>query len=119
MSYQLGTEIASKELEAVSEHIDDDLFTYKNKTDQLRKEIAQACMGYLETDNKNHQELYMFLIGEYKKELADITSRSKSKLQDIESFKQDVKSKIKNEALAYKYDVDVRTIQRWKKTHIS
>jgi len=119
MSYQLGTEIATKELEAVSEHIDDDLFTYKNKTEQLRKEIAQACMGYLETDNKNHQELYMFLIGEYKKELADITSRSKSKLLDIKAFKQDVKFKIKNEALAYKYDVDVRTIQRWKKIHIS
>ena len=119
MSYQLGTEIATKELEAVSEHIDDDLFTYKNKTEQLRKEIAQACMGYLETDNKNHQELYMFLIGEYKKELADITSRSKSKLLDIKAFKQDVKFKIKNEALAYKYEVDVRTIQRWKKIHIS
>lgn len=119
MSYQLGTEIATKELEAVSEHIDDDLFTYKNKTEQLRKEIAQACMGYLETDNKNHQELYMFLIGEYKRELADITSRSKSKLLDIKAFKQDVKLKIKNEALAYKYDVDVRTIQRWKKIHIS
>ena len=119
MSYQIGTEIAAKELEAVSVHIDDDLFTYKNKTDQLRKEIAQACMGYLETDNKNHQELYMFLIGEYKKELADITSRSKSKLLDIKAFKQDVKFKIKNEALAYKYDVDVRTIQRWKKIHIS
>ena len=119
MSYQLGTEIAAKELEAVSVHIDDDLFTYKNKTDQLRKEIAQACMGYLETDNKNHQELYMFLIGEYKRELADITSRSKSKLLDIKAFKQDVKFKIKNEALAYKYDVDVRTIQRWKKIHIS
>ena len=119
MSYQLGTEIASKELEAVSEYIGDDLFTYKNKTDQLRKEIAQACMGYLETDNKNHQELYMFLIGEYKRELADITSRSKSKLLDIKAFKQDVKFKIKNEALAYKYDVDVRTIQRWKKIHIS
>jgi hypothetical protein len=119
MSYQLGTEIAAKELEAVSVHIDDDLFTYKNKTDQLRKEIAQACRGYLETDNKNHEELYMFLIGEYKKELAVITSRSKSKLQDIESFKKDVKSKIKNEALAYKYNVEVRTIQRWKKTYIS
>lgn len=119
MIYQLGTEIATKELEAISEYIDDDLYTYKNKTDQLRKEIAQACMGYLETDNKNHQELYMFLIGEYKRELADITSRSKSKLLDIKAFKQDVKLKIKNEALAYKYDVDVRTIQRWKKIHIS
>jgi hypothetical protein len=119
MSYQLGTEIASKELEAVSECIDNNLFTYKNRTDQLRKEIAQACISYLETDNKNHQELYMFLIGEYKKELAVITTRTKSKLLDIESFKQDVKSKIKNEALAYKYNVEVRTIQRWKKTYIS
>jgi hypothetical protein len=119
MSYQLGTEIASKELEAVSEHIDDDLFTYKNKTDQLRKEIAQACIGYLETDNKNHQEAYMLLIGEYKKELADITNRSKSSLIDKEGFKEDVKAKIKNEALAVKYGKTVRTIQRWKKTHIS
>ena len=119
MSYQLGTEIASKELEAVSEHINDDLFTYKNKTDQLRKEIAQACIGYLEADKKNHQEAYMFLIGEYKKELADITSRSKSSLIDKEGFKEDVKAKIKNEALAVKYGKTVRTIQRWKKTYIS
>ena len=119
MSYQLGTEIASKELEAVSEHINDDLFTYKNKTDQLRKEIAQACIGYLEADKKNHQEAYMFLIGEYKKELSDITSRSKSSLIDKEGFKEDVKAKIKNEALAVKYGKTVRTIQRWKKTYIS
>ena len=119
MRRQIGVEIASRELQAVSHLIDDDLYNYKNKTDQLRKEIAQACIGYLETDDKNHQEVYLFLIGETKKELEIISSRSKSKLVDIEAFKKDVKSKIKNEALAFKYDVDVRTIQRWKITHTS
>ena len=114
MSYRLGNDIAKKTLEEVNKHIDND----NSPTNFARKQLALACRNYLEAENDNHKEAYLVLIGSYKQKLKTITKRSKKSQLDIEAFSKDVKNKIKNEALAFKYGVDVRTIQRRKKRYL-
>ena len=118
MSYRLGNDIATKTLEEVNKDIDNNFYEYNSPTDFAKKQLALACKNYLEAENNNHKEAYLVLIGTYKQKLKTINKRKKKSKIDKKAFIEDVKNKIKNEALALKYGVDVRTIQRWKKRHL-
>ena len=111
---RLGNDIATKTLEEVNKHIDND----NSPTNFARKQLALACKNYLEAENDNDKDAFMMLIGQYKHKVSTINKRKKKSKIDITAFSKDVKNKIKNEALAFKYGVDVRTIQRWKKRYL-
>ena len=114
MSYRLGNDIATKSLKSINKHIDSD----NSPTSFAEKQLALACKNYLEAENDNDKDAYMMLIGQYKQKVSTINKRKKKSKIDIKAFSKDVKNKIKNESLALKYGVDVRTIQRWKKRYL-
>lgn len=114
MSNRLGNDIATTTLNEVNKHINND----NSPTNYARKQLALACKNYLEAENENDKDAYMMLIGKYKHKVNTINKRKKKSKIDIKAFSEDVKSKIKNEALALKYGVNIRTIQRWKKRYL-